>query len=277
MMYLYPTTLRDQQAGIELKSKRGTVAQTEWGKRWERMFTHATDQARLSRGRSNARKGRVLSVNVQGLHIKAEVSGNEYKPYIVTIDMLNPYSTAQWNDYIRHFSDKSYYLAHFLAGVMPSDSDMLFDSETNPLVHSSLESGCLVSCNCYDWDPYCKHVLAVLYILTEMIDENPLLLFQLRGRAIEDIIKTIRLIREHHVVEQLSPPKKLEQFWQQEQDLDLPPVPSTVPRGAGCTLLGKISWRVENKKIKTILTPLYTHLKKTARILRNAPKKALSE
>ncbi len=272
-MYFYHNDSFHQKAGVELKSKRGPVALTEWGKRWESMFTTGTDESRLSRARSYARKGRVLSVSVHDLHIKAEVVGNEYKPYSVTIDLLNPYSTAQWNDFSMLFSEKSLYLAHFLEGAMPPDSETLFDNSNNPLVPLSLESGCFVACNCYDWEPHCKHVLAVLYVLTEMIDESPLLLFQLRGRSVEDIIKHIKLIRENQTVHQVVPSKKLELFWQQEQSSYVPPLPTTLPRVNAYTLLGNVSWKVDNKKIKTLLAPLYAHLKKKVRTLRDSSNK----
>src|SRR5260370_8197355 len=47
-------------------------------------------------------------------------------------------------------------------------------------------------CSCPDWANPCKHIAAVYYLLAERFDEDPFLIFKLRGRTKEQIIETLR-------------------------------------------------------------------------------------
>ena len=47
-------------------------------------------------------------------------------------------------------------------------------------------------CSCPDYANPCKHIAAVYYILAEMFDEDPFLIFKLRGRTKEEIIQALR-------------------------------------------------------------------------------------
>ncbi|MBA2307679.1 hypothetical protein H0W26_06140 [Candidatus Dependentiae bacterium] len=258
---------------VALISKRGPIALTEWGKRWEQLFVHS-DATRLSRARSYARQNQILSLTIHELHIKAEVLGSLHIPYIVTIDMINPYSTAQWTDFIARLSKKSIYLASFLEGLLPAEIETVFDDPHNPLFPTSLDTACSLSCSCYDWNTSCKHTLAVLYILTEMIDNNPLLIFQLRGKSIEDSIKAIKRITAYKNTPQQSEPiQKIELFWQERQDVHLPLLPGELPSVNAYTLLGGAPWKAESKNIKALLTPLYAHLRELAQTIKNSSKK----
>ncbi|MBA3751234.1 hypothetical protein H0X06_00320 [Candidatus Dependentiae bacterium] len=265
MSYVQYTNSRPKKNGngIPLKSKRGPIALTEWGKRWTQTFTES-DSTRLSRARSYARSGNVTYLAVHGLQIKAEVLGSRSISYNVSIDIINPYTNTQWNDYLTLLCKKSSYLAHFLEGIMPPAIDDVFKDLNNPLFPLSLESSFFLKCNCYDWAPNCKHVLAVLYIITEMIDEKPLLIFQLRGKSIEKIINELKTLRSTKTSEHpLSSELPLEKsFWQERINIPAPYVVSDSEPIDAYKLLGDAPWKVGTKKITTVLAPLYKHLKK---------------
>ena len=42
-------------------------------------------------------------------------------------------------------------------------------------------------CSCPDWANPCKHIAAVYYLLGERFDEDPFLLFELRGRGKDEV------------------------------------------------------------------------------------------
>ncbi len=46
-------------------------------------------------------------------------------------------------------------------------------------------------CNCPDWAAVCKHLAAVHYILAERFDEDPFLLFRLRGKTQDEILDAL--------------------------------------------------------------------------------------
>jgi len=47
--------------GLKAKSKRGSIGETWWSKRWVAVLESFNLGARLTRGRSYARKGQVIS------------------------------------------------------------------------------------------------------------------------------------------------------------------------------------------------------------------------
>jgi len=49
------------------------------------------------------------------------------------------------------------------------------------------------SCTCPDWTDVCKHVAAVLYGFSVRLDQNPALLFQLRGVDPVDLVTATSL------------------------------------------------------------------------------------
>ena len=50
-------------------------------------------------------------------------------------------------------------------------------------------------CSCPDWANPCKHIAAVHYLLGERFDEDPFLMFLLRGWSQEDIVTALRARR----------------------------------------------------------------------------------
>ena len=50
-------------------------------------------------------------------------------------------------------------------------------------------------CTCPDWANPCKHVAAVLYLLGERFDDDPFLMFVLRGRSQDEIVEALRARR----------------------------------------------------------------------------------
>jgi uncharacterized Zn finger protein len=47
-------------------------------------------------------------------------------------------------------------------------------------------------CSCPDWANPCKHIAAVYYLLGEQFDEDPFLLFELRGRTKDEVAAALR-------------------------------------------------------------------------------------
>jgi uncharacterized Zn finger protein len=50
-------------------------------------------------------------------------------------------------------------------------------------------------CTCPDWANPCKHIAAVHYLLGERFDEDPFLMFLLRGRDRDEIVSALRARR----------------------------------------------------------------------------------
>lgn len=176
--------------GIKARSQRGQFGTNWWAQRWISALERVVNSGRLNRGRTYARAGQVLSLDEVGGVVKARVQGTRPQPYKVTIK-LKPLSDRQWDRVIDALSGQALFAAQLLAGEMPQEIDAVFAAAGSSLFPST-EGELETECTCPDWANPCKHVAATHYILGEQFDEDPFLLFRLRGRSQEQIIAALR-------------------------------------------------------------------------------------
>lgn len=176
--------------GIKAKSQHGKFVQSWWADQWINALTRLMDSARLTRGRSYARRGQVLGIDIKAGKVAARVQGSRPSPYKVNIE-LKPLSDDQWAKVLDALAEQAIFAAQLLNEEMPNDIEHVFDKAKVPLFPKS--SGDLVTnCSCPDWANPCKHVAAVYYLLGERFDADPFLLFELRGRSKAAIIAALR-------------------------------------------------------------------------------------
>jgi uncharacterized Zn finger protein len=176
--------------GLKARSQHGKIGQSWWAGRWIAALERLVDAGRLSRGRSYARAGQVLSIEERGGQVKARVQGSRPKPYTVSIE-LKRLTDAQWEAVVERMAERAAFVAHLLAGEMPQDIEEAFVAAGVSLFPD--RSGDLItSCSCPDSANPCKHVAASHYILAERFDEDPFMLFRLRGRSEDQILAALR-------------------------------------------------------------------------------------
>ena len=183
-----PTRPIETDEGIKAKSKRGDFVKNWWATRWIKAMEQVMDRGRLQRGRSYARKGQVLSLEVGKGTVSARVQGSRRTPYKVTIE-LEPLSDSQWQKVMAALGERPYFVAQLLAGEMPQEIEEAFTAVKLNLFPGRRELR--QDCSCPDWADVCKHLAAVHYILGERLDEDPFLLFQLRGRARDAVLTAL--------------------------------------------------------------------------------------
>lgn len=176
------------------------------------------DRGRLQRGRSYARKGQVLSLEESKGEIRAMVQGSRRAPYKATI-RITPLAEMEWEKVMAALADRPYFVAQLLAGQMPPDIEEAFQSVRLDLFPRTGELN--QECSCPDWADVCKHLAAVHYILAQRFDEDPFLLFRLRGKTQEEIVAALGATKAHEDVALVSdytnaPPlnESLADFWQ---------------------------------------------------------------
>jgi uncharacterized Zn finger protein len=178
------------EGGLKTKSGRGEIGSTWWSKRWIGVMESFSMGTRLTRGRSYARQGQVVSIDVEPGIVNAKVQGSQPRPYKVKIQ-LKPLSDRDWEQVTDAMAAQAIFAAKLLAGEMPTDIEDAFRA-----VHLSLfptrSSDLVTDCSCPDWANPCKHIAAVYYLLAERFDEDPFLIFKLRGRTKEQIIQALR-------------------------------------------------------------------------------------
>jgi uncharacterized Zn finger protein len=158
--------------------------------RWIAALTPLMDSARLSRGRSYARRGQVMDINIKPGQVASRVQGSRPKPYKVTI-LLQPLSDRQWETVLDALAKQAIFAAQLLNGEMPPDVEQVFQAVKEPLFPAK-RGDLQTNCSCPDWANPCKHIAAVYYLLGEQFDKDPFLLFELRGRDKDAIIAALR-------------------------------------------------------------------------------------
>ena len=266
--YYKPAKPKEVKNGIKAKSKRGEIGTTWWSKRWITVLESFSMGTRLTRGRTYARKGQVISIDVLGGIVKSKVQGSGSRPYSVTIRMY-PISDADWEKVADVMASKAIFAAKLLAGEMPADIEDAFAEagiSLFPVKLKDLET----DCSCPDWANPCKHIAAVYYLLAERFDEDPFLLFKLRGRTKEAIIDALRKRRvsdasaegaeaeEGEVIKPLD--ECMDSFWEAGDALESFSMNPTRPEVEAAVLrrLGDAPFFVGKYNIAALLSRAYT-------------------
>lgn len=184
--------------GIKAKSQRGAFASSWWATRWIQALERLMDAGRLSRGRSYARSGQVLNLDIGAGHVAARVQGSRATPYKIAIN-LAPLNDDQWERAIDAMAEQAIFAAKLLNGEMPQDIEEAF-KRANVALFPTSGNDLRTSCSCPDYANPCKHIAAVYFLLGERFDGDPFLLFQLRGRSKEQIMAAMRSRRAASVV-----------------------------------------------------------------------------
>jgi uncharacterized Zn finger protein len=179
--------------GIRAKSQRGAFGSSWWAKRWIGVLEGFGWGSRLTRGRSYARNGSVLDMTIASGEVTARVQGSSPRPYKVSIG-IKPLTDAQWDNASDAMAQEAIFAAKLLAGEMPQEIEQAFQAAKVPLFPQSARD-LVTDCSCPDYANPCKHIAAVYYLLGERFDEDPFLLFALRGRTQQQIMAALRARR----------------------------------------------------------------------------------
>jgi uncharacterized Zn finger protein len=272
--YFEPSRPIKVEGGIKTRSEHGAIGSTWWSKRWISVLESFNMGARLTRGRSYARQGQVLSIDVQPGLVKARVQGSRPRPYNVEIH-LKPLSDQDWDKVTDAMADQAIFAAKLLAGEMPTNIEEAFSVvqlSLFPTAARELET----DCSCPDWANPCKHIAAVYYLLAERFDEDPFLIFKLRGRTKEQIIEILRHKRAASLPAESASPSPdaddstpaenalsledhLDTFWQAGEALDSFTVNPTASRVDKAILkrLGDAPFTVAGQNISSLLAKAY--------------------
>ncbi|MCX6050364.1 MAG: SWIM zinc finger family protein [Chloroflexi bacterium] len=191
--YFRPTKPVETDKGLKAHSKRGEFVKNWWAERWIKALEQLVDAGRLRRGRSYARSGQVLSIEEKKDGLLATVQGSRATPYKVTIQ-LQPLTEMQWDAVIDTLAERAIFTAQLLAGEMPQAIEEAF-ATAGVSLFPAIRVDLVTTCTCPDPANPCKHAAATYYILGEQFDEDPFLLFRLRGRSQEQIIEALRARR----------------------------------------------------------------------------------
>ena len=185
-----PSRPRPVTGGIQINSTRGAVARTWWSQRFIGVLEQIGVGGRLSRGRSYARAGQIVSLEVEVGAVRAVVQGSRPKPYQVRIG-IPAFGKAEWAQIGQALVDDASYAAALLNGEMPRDIETVFERVGLSLFPAT-DRDLAMDCNCPDFQVPCKHLAAVCYVLAERFDADPFEILALRGRDRETLLAELR-------------------------------------------------------------------------------------
>jgi uncharacterized Zn finger protein len=187
--FFKPSIPREAKGGIKSQSKRGTFGESWWARRWIAVLESFDIGARLGRGRSYARRGQVVSIEIEKGNVSAKVQGSRPKPYDIKLQ-IKTLSARDWRRLAKALSRRAIFVSKLLAGEMPPDIENVFQ-EAGLSLFPERTKDLNTQCSCPDWSNPCKHIAAVYYLLGEEFDRDPFLIFQLRGMSREELVESL--------------------------------------------------------------------------------------
>lgn len=167
---------------------------TWWGRAWVEALEEraGVDAGRLARGRTYAGQDRVVSLALDPGVVAASVRGSRRLHYRTHLD-VRTYDDDRWRRVLEVVAGRAAHVAALLDGDLEPG---LVDDAREAGVELLPSPGDLKPrCSCPDDAHPCKHAAALAYVVAEAIDDDPFVLFHLRGRSRTALLAELREIR----------------------------------------------------------------------------------
>jgi uncharacterized Zn finger protein len=174
------------------------LGKTWWGRRFIEGLESFTDSRCLARGRQYLSSHKITQWRVEGATIEARIRGRaspyygvyEDPVYQARIEFASIPESA-WDEAIRQIGTRAGFVSRLLFNEMPDEIE-------KPL--SELGVGLLprgpqdlkACCSCQDTEHPCKHVAGLYCLLAARLDQDPLLLFELRGLSRAELARRLK-------------------------------------------------------------------------------------
>ncbi|MGQ5262347.1 SWIM zinc finger family protein [Micromonospora sp. ZYX-F-536] len=184
---------RRVDGGLRARSARGAIGRSWWSRRFLEVLESFALGTRLTRGRSYARAGQVLRLDIAPGLVSAVVQGSRPQPYQVSI-ALAPFPAELWSRIEAELAGQAFFSARLLAGDLPDELEELFVAAGAPLFPAGVDE-LTQRCSCPDFAVPCKHLAATFYLLAEAFDADPFELLHWRGRSRAELLDRLRARR----------------------------------------------------------------------------------
>lgn len=163
---------------------RGAIAKTFWGKAWcTNLESYSDFENRLPRGRTYVRSGAVIDLKLSSGEVIAQVMGSSLYTVKVSIAKVE---VPAWQAISAECADSIGSLVELLQGKL---SSAVMERICRPGTGLFPAPNALkFDCSCPDWADMCKHVAAALYGIGARLDQQPELLFALRGVDAKELV-----------------------------------------------------------------------------------------
>ena len=152
---------------------------TWWGNSWMNALKSVDFSNRIPRGKTYANSGKVYDINVEDNYVSAKVSG-KYSDYYDTGVLFRTFNENEKEEILKTINSSESILSSLLNHELPTE---LYEEliEKNIEVFPKNAKDITPFCNCPDYAHICKHVAALIYIITHEVDKDPFNVFKLQG------------------------------------------------------------------------------------------------
>lgn len=172
------------------------MQKTWWGRSFIASLESFIDAGRLQRGRVYRSDKRILAFTINDSQINATVRGNINPYFNVTREpkyevalKFNRISAEKWQVIIGKLCENPGWLSKLMLNELPGNIENAFDrTHFLPKSYDDIDA----QCSCPDYANPCKHIAGVYYRLANILDSDPMLLFQLRGLAPEALHNALK-------------------------------------------------------------------------------------
>ncbi|MDD5036807.1 MAG: SWIM zinc finger family protein [Methylococcaceae bacterium] len=174
------------------------TVRTWWGRKFIEALEGFIDTGRLARGRAYANENRISRWAIEGNRISASIRGNVNPYYGVyqaplyeTFIELKPIAAQDWRKVIQELGNRAAFVSRLLLNEVPDNIEEPFEELGLRLLPGSVKE-MKTECSCPDWANPCKHVAGLDYFLAARLDQDPFLLFELRGLPRAELLRQLR-------------------------------------------------------------------------------------
>lgn len=257
-----PTKRIQVEGGLATSKARGAMAETWWSKRFIAVLESFGLGGRMTRGRTYARSGQVLSLDVTEGLLVAQVQGSRRTPYAVTVRLATP-TPIQWLKITDTLRSRLGYAARLLDGEVPTDLEEVFVGAGSKLFPTQWRD-LRATCSCPDWGDPCKHQAAVLYVFADQLDRDPWKLLEWLGKSQDEILALFAGSGADGVDREVAP------WWPLRVEAPTTEVVMVIPRGvfpdiphAVLDRVGSLEETVGTESLVNVLKRLYPLLRNT--------------
>ena len=174
------------------------AVRTWWGKKYIEALEGFIDTGRLSRGKGYANENRIKQWAMAGNRITAQIRGNTnpyygvyQEPLYQTTIELKPIAPSDWTKVIQALGSQAAFVSRLLLNEVPDTIEEPFEELGLHLLPRSMKD-LKTDCSCPDYANPCKHIAGLDYFIAAKLDQDPFLLFELRGLARIDLIQQLQ-------------------------------------------------------------------------------------
>ncbi len=183
---------RTREEVEQIKKNLINFAKTSWGKQWIQSNLKVGRPFRMQRGIEYVKdERRIENLSISTGQIFATVQGTAPTPYRVKIN-FEPIFEEGWKIILKELTKKTINLIELLEGLLPEDIITIFD-ENGYSLFPNASKGLNATCSCPDTAIPCKHIAAVILYIARVLDYNPFLLLELRGKSKSEILNELSL------------------------------------------------------------------------------------